>query len=149
MVATPPDTPASTVKTEPILPAVATLGYAGLPYAAGLPYTGLPYAGLAYPGYAGLPYLGRKRRDADADASVLLANGAPNALPVVTIPEPATTGYAVGASSAIGGQAPVAAMEPVAVAINYQICAFIIFQVSYWHCVKLMSNFTILFYYLS
>ena len=83
----PPDTPASTVKTEPILPAVATLGYAGLPYAAGLPYTGLPYAGLAYPGYAGLPYLGRKRRDADADGSVLLANSAPNALPVFTIPE--------------------------------------------------------------
>merc|ERR1712025_1464047 len=82
----------------------------------GLPYAGLPYAGLAYPGYAGLPYLGRKRRDADADASVLLANGAPNALPVVTIPEPATTGYAVGASGAIGGQAPVAAIEPVAVA---------------------------------
>ena len=47
---------------------------------------------------------------------MLLANGAPNALPVVTIPEPATTGYAVGASGAIGGQAPVAAMEPVAVA---------------------------------
>ena len=35
---------------------------------------------------------------------MLLANGAPNALPVVTIPEPATTGYAV------------AAIEPVAVA---------------------------------
>ena len=92
MVATPPDTPASTVKTEPILPAVATLGYAGL------------------------PYLGRKRHNADANASLLLANNAPNALPVVTIPEPATTGYAVGASGAIRGQAPVAAMKPAAVA---------------------------------
>merc|ERR1712025_1223222 len=82
----------------------------------GLPYAGLPYAGLAYPGYAGLPYLGRKRRDADADASVLLANGAPNALPVVTISEPATTGYAVGASGAIGGQGPVDTIAAPAVA---------------------------------
>ena len=84
VVATPPDTPASTVKTEPILPAVASLGYAGLQYA-GLPFASLPYAGLAYPGYAGLPYFGRKRRDANANASVLLANGDPNALPVGTI----------------------------------------------------------------
>jgi len=121
VVATPPHTPASTVKIAPILPAAPVLGYAGLPYTglphAGIPYSGyagLPYSGLAYSGFAGLPYLGRKKRD--AEASVLLANSAPNALPVVTIPEPATTGYAVGASGAIGGQAPIAAIEPVAVA---------------------------------
>jgi len=134
VVATPPHTPASTVKIAPILPAAPVLGYAGLPYTglphagipysgyAGLPYSGLaysgnaglPYTGLAYSGFAGHPYLGRKKRD--AEASVLLANSAPNALPVVTIPEPATTGYAVGASGAIGGQAPIAAIEPVAVA---------------------------------
>ena len=54
--------------------------YAGLPYV-----TGLTCAGLAYPESASLPYLGRKRCDANADASVFLASGAPNVLPVGTI----------------------------------------------------------------
>merc|ERR1712106_307787 len=127
VVATPPNSPASTVKTAPViataaLPAVGYaglgygglgLGYAGLGYAglghAGLGYAGLGHAGLGYAGlgYAGLGYgglgvYGRKKRDADA--------GLASALPVATLPAVATAGYAVGASGAIGGQGPIAAI---------------------------------------
>merc|ERR1712013_465980 len=44
----------------------------------------------------------------DADAGLLLANDGANALPIATIPDLATAGYAPGASGALGGQAPVA-----------------------------------------
>merc|ERR1739838_1158578 len=136
VVATPPNSPASTVKTAPViahaaLPAVGYaglgygglgLGYAGLGYAglghAGLGYAGLGHAGLGYAGlgYGGLGVYGRKKRD--ADAGLLLANGGANALPIVTLPAVATAGYAPGASGALGGQAPVAAVAvaPAAVA---------------------------------
>merc|ERR1719369_2559732 len=103
---------------EPEAEADAGLLYGGLGYGAGLGYSGLGYgAGLGYAGLgygAGLPLVGRKKRE--AEPGVLLANGAPNALPVVTIPEPATTGYAVGASGAIGGQGPVATIAAPTVA---------------------------------
>merc|ERR1719244_10181 len=125
VVATPPASPASTVKTAPVVAAPvaavapvvsaalpAAVGYAGLGYA-GLGYAGLSYAGL---GYNGLGLYGRKKRD--ADAGLLLANDGANALPIATIPDLATAGYAPGASGALGGQAPVAAVAaaPVAVA---------------------------------
>merc|ERR1719427_1276890 len=104
VVATPPASPASTVKTAPVVaaPALPAIGY-----------TGLGYAGL---GHAGLGLYGRKKRD--ADAGLLLANDGANALPIATIPDLATAGYAPGASGALGGQAPVAAVAaaPVAVA---------------------------------
>merc|ERR1719244_1562537 len=91
--------------------AVAPVVSAALPAAVG--YAGLGYAGL---GYAGLGLYGRKKRD--ADAGLLLANDGANALPIATIPDLATAGYAPGASGALGGQAPVAAVAaaPVAVA---------------------------------
>merc|ERR1711892_1401254 len=75
VVATPPASPASTIKIAPVVAAAAlpAIGYAGLGYA------GLGHAGL---GHAGL----------------LLANGGANALPIVTIPALATAGYAPGAS---------------------------------------------------
>merc|ERR1712128_32651 len=114
VVATPPASPASTVKIAPVVAAAAlpAIGYAGLGYA-GLGHAGLGYAGL---GLAGLGVYGRKKRD--ADAGLLLANDGANALPIVTIPALATAGYAPGASGALGGQAPVAAVAaaPVAVA---------------------------------
>merc|ERR1719244_2304169 len=80
---------------------------------AALPYATVGYAVL---GYAGLGLYGRKKRD--ADAGLLLANDGANALPIATIPDLATAGYAPGASGALGGQAPVAAVAaaPVAVA---------------------------------
>merc|ERR1719209_1115972 len=110
VVATPPASPASTVKTAPVVAApvaaVAPVVSAALPAAVG-------YAGL---GYNGLGLYGRKKRD--ADAGLLLANDGANALPIATIPDLATAGYAPGASGALGGQAPVAAVAaaPVAVA---------------------------------
>merc|ERR1712106_841904 len=93
VVATPPNSPASTVKTAPVIAhaALPAVGYAGLGYA-GLGHAGLGYAGL---GYGGLGVYGRKKRD--ADAGLLLANGGANALPVVTLPAVATAGYAPGA----------------------------------------------------
>merc|ERR1719427_2664882 len=112
VVATPPASPASTVKTAPVVaaPALPAIGYTGLGYA-GLGYAGLGYAGL---GHAGLGLYGRKKRD----AGLLLANDGANALPIATIPDIATAGYAPGASGAIGGQAPVPAVAaaPVSVA---------------------------------
>merc|ERR1739838_871910 len=84
VVATPPNSPASTVKTAPVL-ASAALPAVG--------YAGLGYGGL---GYGGLGVYGRKKRD--ADAGLLLANGGANALPIVTLPAVATAGYAPGAS---------------------------------------------------
>merc|ERR1712212_434775 len=61
VVATPPASPASTVKTAPVVATVAhpAVGYAGLGYA-GLGYAGLGHAGLGYAGlgYAGLGYAG-------------------------------------------------------------------------------------------
>merc|ERR1719244_1849407 len=111
VVATPPASPASTVKTAPVVAAPvaavapvvsaalpAAVGYAGLGYA-GLGYAGLGYAGL---GYAGLGLYGRKKREAEA--------GVVSALPVVTLPAAATAGYAVGASGAVGGQGAIAAV---------------------------------------
>lgn len=130
VVATPPASPASTVKTAPVIATapVPAIGYAGLGYAGlgqvGLGYAGLGYAGLGHAGlgYAGLGYAGlghaslglygRKKRD--ADAGLLLANDGANALPIITIPAHATAGYAPGASGALGGQAPVAAPAAVA-----------------------------------
>merc|ERR1719244_584003 len=120
VVATPPASPASTVKTAPVVAApvaaVAPVVSAALPAAVG--YAGLGYAGLGYAGlgYACLGLYGRKKRD--ADAGLLLANDGANALPIATIPDLATAGYAPGASGALGGQAPVAAVAaaPVAVA---------------------------------
>merc|ERR1712212_1254269 len=115
VVATPPASPASTVKTAPVVAApvatVAPVVSAALPAAVG--YAGLGYAGL---GYDGLGLYGRRKRD--ADAGLLLANDGANALPIATIPDLATAGYAPGASGAIGGQAPVAAVAaaPVSVA---------------------------------
>merc|ERR1712128_215400 len=89
--------------------AYAGLGHAGLAHA-GLGHAGLGYAGVGYAGLGlgGLGVYGRKKRD--ADAGLLLANGGANALPIVTIPALATAGYAPGASGALGGQAPVAAV---------------------------------------
>merc|ERR1739838_466892 len=117
VVATPPNSPASTVKTAPVIAhaALPAVGYAGLGYGglglgyAGLGYAGLGHAGLGYAGlghaglgYGGLGVYGRKKREADA--------GLVSALPVATLPAAATAGYAVGASGAIGGQGPVAAI---------------------------------------
>merc|ERR1712106_457563 len=117
VVATPPNSPASTVKTAPVIAhaALPAVGYAGLGYGGlGLGYAGLGHAGLGYAGlgYGGLGVYGRKKRD--ADAGLLLANGGANALPIVTLPAVATAGYAPGASGALGGQAPVAAVAAVA-----------------------------------
>jgi len=120
VVATPPASPASTVKTAPViasavLPAAPLVAHAAPVVAhAALPAVsygglGLGYAGL---GYHGLGLYGRKKRE--ADPGLLLANSGANALPIATIPDLATAGYAPGASGALGGQAPVAAVAAVA-----------------------------------
>merc|ERR1719167_1434169 len=100
------------------------VGSAGLGYA-GLGYAGLGYAGLGYGGL-GLGLYGRKKRE--ADPGLLLANDGANALPIATIPDLATAGYAPGASGAPGGQAPVEGVvaaatpvAPVAVAAGYSV----------------------------
>merc|ERR1711872_1084960 len=85
------------------------MGTAPVVATAALPAVG--YAGL---GHAGLGLYGRKKRD--ADAGLLLANDGANALPIATIPDLATAGYAPGASGALGGQAPVAAVAAPAIA---------------------------------
>merc|ERR1739838_496362 len=63
VVATPPNSPASTVKTAPVIAhaALPAVGYAGLGYGGlGLGYAGLGHAGLGYAGlgHAGLGYAG-------------------------------------------------------------------------------------------
>merc|ERR1711936_359265 len=120
VVATPPASPASTVKIAPViasavLPAAPLVAHAA-PIVAHAALPAVSYAGLGL-GYAGLGYhglglYGRKKRE--ADPGLLLANSGANALPIATIPDLATAGYAPGASGALGGQAPVAAVAAVA-----------------------------------